>query len=220
MSEALQALCAALQAQGTAERADWDRQYHKSDLDHWGVKQPDLDKCVRAQAKLLSREEILTLAEALWQPPVWDCRIAAGKLLALPRVKASDALWKYLTRHLPEMTGWAVMDIHAKAAGKCLLADPGLLDEVEEWTREPSFWMRRAALVLTLPFAARGRDPERILGWAAGYVSDREWFIQKAIGWWLRTLSKHNPARVEEFLDAHGDQLMAVARREATKYLA
>ena len=36
-----------------------------------------------------------------------------------------------------------------------------------------------------------------MLGWASRYADDREWFIQKAIGWWLRTLSKHNPNRVD-----------------------
>ena len=59
-----------------------------------------------------------------------------------------------------------------------------------------------------------------MLGWAARLASDRQWFIQKAIGWWLRELSKRDPARVRRFLDEQGAPLMAVARREATKYLA
>ena len=42
--------------------------------------------------------------------------------------------------------------------------------------------------------AKKGRNPERSLKWAAGMVDDRQWFIQKAIGWWLRELSKHNPS--------------------------
>ena len=36
---------------------------------------------------------------------------------------------------------------------------------------------------------------ERILGWAAAYVSDPDWFIQKAVAWWLRDLSKRDPNR-------------------------
>lgn len=87
-------------------------------------------------------------------------------------------------------------------------------------------WARRAALVFTLPWA-KGRHPddadrahrERILGWAAQYATDHEWFIQKAIGWWLRTLSKHDADRVRAFLAAHGEALKPFARREAGKYL-
>lgn len=39
-----------------------------------------------------------------------------------------------------------------------------------------------------------------MLGWAARLSTDPEWFIQKAIAWWLRDLSKHNPQRVAVFL--------------------
>ena len=80
-------------------------------------------------------------------------------------------------------------------------------------------WTRRAALVFTLPWTKDGRDPARMLGWAARLAADRQWFIQKAIGWWLRELSKRDPQRVRRFLDECGAPLMAVARREATKYL-
>ena len=59
----------------------------------------------------------------------------------------------------------------------------------------------------------------RMLGWAARLAEDREWFMQKAIGWWLRELSKRNSERVRRFLTEHGGKLAGVARREATKYL-
>ena len=80
-------------------------------------------------------------------------------------------------------------------------------------------WTRRASLVFTLAWMRSGRSPERMLGWAARLVEDREWFIQKAIGWWLRELSKRDPARVRRFLAEHGPKLTGVAKREATKYL-
>ena len=56
---------------------------------------------------------------------------------------------------------------------------------------------RPAALVFTLPSAPDERDPERMLTWAARLAYRREWFIQKAVGWWLRELSKRD-------LDASG----------------
>ena len=58
-----------------------------------------------------------------------------------------------------------------------------------------------------------------MLAWAARLTTDREWFIQKAIGWWLRELSKRDPQRVRRFLADHGAALGGVARREAIKYL-
>lgn len=61
---------------------------------------------------------------------------------------------------------------------------------------------------------------DRILGWAAGYVADKRWFIQKAVAWWLRDLSKHDPDRSRAFLEIHGPQMKPFARKEAGKYLS
>lgn len=79
--------------------------------------------------------------------------------------------------------------------------------------------MRRAALVYTLPFAKSGKNPERMLKWASLYSTDPQWFIQKAIGWWLRVLGTHNPERVIQLLKAHSSALKTVAKREATRKL-
>jgi 3-methyladenine DNA glycosylase AlkD len=87
-------------------------------------------------------------------------------------------------------------------------------------------WTRRAALVATLPWARMNNlKPAdqtarlRILGWAAAYVPDRDWFIQKAIAWWVRDLSKHDAALSRAFLMEHGPQMKPFARKEAAKYL-
>jgi 3-methyladenine DNA glycosylase AlkD len=87
-------------------------------------------------------------------------------------------------------------------------------------------WTRRAALVITLPWAkiktpkpAEVEARERILGWAATYADDPQWFIQKAIGWWLRDLNKHDPARVMAFQDTYGAAMKPFARREAQRLM-
>ena len=69
------------------------------------------------------------------------------------------------------------------------------------------------------PKAEEEAARDRILGWAAGYVTDPEWFIQKAVAWWLRDLSKHDAPRVVAFLKAHGDQMKPFARKEAGRKL-
>ena len=125
-----------------------------------------------------------------------------------------------------QFDAWAIAD-HASIAGqKRLVADPSRLDEVEGWTCSDHLWTRRAALVMTLPWTRLVHPKpadlavrERVLGWAAGYVPDRDWFIQKAIAWWLRDLSRRDPDRVRAFLAEHGDAMKPFARREASKLL-
>jgi 3-methyladenine DNA glycosylase AlkD len=80
--------------------------------------------------------------------------------------------------------------------------------------------------VMTLPWTKQNFPKEadlairdRVLGWAAQMVGDKDWFIQKAIAWWLRELSKHDAQRTHDFLEGPGQGLKPWAQKEAGKYL-
>jgi len=209
-----------LQVLGNANRASADQRYHKSNRVHWGISVPVCDKLTKTLCKQMSEQELIALAKELWTTNLFDPMVCAAKILSFPRLKPSKELWKTIRDFLQQVDGWALEDHLAHVAWKCILADRSLLDELEEWTRHSNFWMRRAALVYTLPFAKPGQNPERMLGWASMYVPDPEWFIQKSIGWWLRVLGEHNPERVVVFLDSHWKNLKSVARKEATRKLS
>jgi len=49
------------------------------------------------------------------------------------------------------------------------------------------------------------------------FKSDKQFFIQKAIGWSLRQYSKYQPEAVRDFLQ--DSDLKGLARKEAEKYL-
>lgn len=209
-----------LQQLGNAKRAIADQRYHKSSREHWGVSVPECKKLTRAFSKEFTDSELLFFAQALWETNLFDPMVCAAKTITLPRLKPSVALWNTIRNFLKQVDGWALEDGLAHAAWKSILADESLLDEIEKWTEHSNFWMRRAALVYTLPFAKPGRNPERMLQWASYYAPDSEWFIQKAIGWWLRVLGGHNPERVSLFLNSHWGTLKSVARKEATRKLS
>ncbi|QPH53174.1 DNA alkylation repair protein [Pontivivens ytuae] len=223
-----EAALAALEARGDPARAAEMAAYHKVERRYLGLSNGTVEELARDWRADLDRDARVALAAALWDSDIFEARIAATKLLTQARIKPDDApVWAEITRWVPQFDSWAIADAAAKPAERRLRADPGRLDELERWTEAENMWQRRAALVFTLDWA-KGRHPseadlaarERILGWAAAYTADREWFIQKAVGWWLRTLSKHDPERVHAFLAAHGDAMKAFARREATKHLA
>jgi 3-methyladenine DNA glycosylase AlkD len=218
-SEDYQRLIAALRSFVDPQRAAQEKRYQKSSWEHWGVAVPKMDAAIRATIADLGQDGSLALAKRLWREPIWDLKIVAARILARKAVAPDADVWAFVTRRMGDLDGWAVADNLAVVGGRCLLADPARLDEVERWVESPHLWTRRAALVFTLPWTKETRDPARMLGWAAQLAPDRQWFIQKAIGWWLRELSKRDPQRVRRFLTEHGAPLMAVARREATKYL-
>ena len=213
-------LVQALRARGDAKRAAWEKAYQKSGAEHWGVPLPGMDAAIKETLSDLTQMQALELSRRLWREPVWDLKIVAGRILAPKSIKPDDKVWAFVTERLAELDGWAVADNLARIGSRCLIVEPGRLDDVEEWTHSPHLWTRRAALVFTLPWTKEGCDPERMLGWAAALAEDRHWFIQKAIGWWLRELSKRDPNRVRRFLADHGPKLTGVARREAMKYQA
>ncbi|MCT8328519.1 DNA alkylation repair protein [Albidovulum sediminis] len=217
---------AALRAGIEPGRAEAMAAYHKQARPVLGVPNPFLNDLTQAWRQALSVPERVALADALWRSDIFEARIAAAKLLTQARIRGDDAVWRLIASWVPDFDGWAIADHACDAGGRRLVADPARIDEVEGWTRSESLWARRAALVITLPWTKQNHPTaqdlairDRVLGWAAGYADDPEWFIQKAIAWWLRDLSKHDAPRARAFLDAHGARLKPFARKEAGKYL-
>ncbi len=200
--------------------------YHKAARSYLGVRNPVVDDMVKRWRAGMDVPQRVALARDLWNTDIHEAMIAASKLLTQARIREDDAVWRLVASWVPSLNAWAVADHAAGAGSRRLVADPSRLDEVEAWTGHENFWVRRAALVFTLPWAKQNfpkphetEARERILSWAAGYVEDREWFIQKVVAWWLRDLSKRDPDRVRVFLSQHGDVMKAFARKEAGKYL-
>ena len=200
--------------------------YHKADRPYLGTANPVLDGLTREWREALTLDGRLTLAAGLWDSNVHEGRIAAAKLLTQARIRPDDETWALIASWVPGFDAWAIADHAAIAGQKRLVADPARLDEVETWTVSDHMWTRRAALVMTLPWTKQNHPKpeesaarERILGWAALYAGDSDQFIQKAVAWWLRDLSRHDPARTRAFLDAHGERMKPFARREAAQHL-
>ncbi|CAD0183538.1 DNA alkylation repair enzyme [Ruegeria sp. THAF57] len=208
------------------ERATQMAAYHKAARPYLGVANPILNDLTKAWRQDLDVASRVQLADDLWQTNIHEARLAAAKLLTQARIRPDDAVWDVLQSWLPDFDAWAVADHACMAMQKRLSADPDRLIQVEGWTSSDHMWTRRAALVATLPWTKQNHPKpddldrrDRILTWAAGYVPDRDWFIQKAIAWWLRELSKHDPSRVVAFLQTYGDAMKPFARKEAGKYL-
>lgn len=201
--------------------------YHKVDRPYLGIPVPKIAELADRWRAELSLEDRISLAANLWQTNIHEARVAAAKLLTQARIRPDQAAWDLIVSWVPDFDGWALAD-HASIAGqKRLLADPTRLDTVEEWVQSPHMWTRRAALVMTLPWTKqnfpKGQDlaiRARVLGWCATLAPDRDWFIQKAIAWWVRDLSKHDPLAASAFLDEHGETLKPFARKEAARHLA
>ncbi|SMH33009.1 DNA alkylation repair protein [Maritimibacter sp. HL-12] len=222
-----EAALAALEALADPGRAEGAAAYHKAPRRYLGVPNPAINDLTTEWRRALDVPARVALAGALWQTDIHEARIAAAKLLTQARLRPDEAAWALIASWVPDFDAWAIAD-HACIAGqKRLVADPARIDEVAAWTQSDHMWTRRAALVITLPWTRQNHPKpaelairDRVLGWAAAYVDDPAWFIQKAVAWWLRDLSRHDPERTRAFLAEHGARMKPFARKEAAKHLA
>lgn len=207
-------------------RAEQMAAYHKQSREVLGIPNPATNDVTKAWRQKLSVEERVELAKQLWETDIFEGRLAASKLLTQARIRPDDGAWTLIQSWVPDFDSWAIADHACMAGQKRLVANPERVNEVEAWTDSEHLWTRRAALVITLPWTKQNhpkpRDLEirdRVLGWAAKYVPDHNWFIQKAVAWWLRDLSRHDHKRTVDFLEKHGAAMKPFARKEAARHL-
>jgi len=207
-------------------RAEGMRAYHKQQREVLGIPNPALNDITKTWRQTLTVPQRVDLARALWDTDIFEARIAAAKLLTQARIKDDEQAWILIQTWVPQFDSWAIADHVCMAGQKRLLSNPTRVGDVEDWTHSDHMWSRRAALVITLPWTKQNNPKptdleirDRVLGWCAAYVDDHDWFIQKAVAWWLRDLSKHDAPRVQRFLERNGEGLKPFARKEAAKYL-
>lgn len=221
-----QSALAALEALADFEKAADMARYHKVDRPYLGISNPQIDVLYKAWRKDTNLAERVAIAAYLWDSNIHEARIAAAKLLTQARINPDAVIWSEIQRWVPDFDTVAIAD-HACAAGaRRLPADLTRLDTVATWTTHNAMWVRRAALIMTLPWAKLTHPSEadlavrdRVLGWATLFAPDHDPTIQKAIALWLRILSKHDKPRVRNFLDEHGGQMKAFALKEASVML-
>ncbi len=217
-----------LRALADPARAAQAMAYHKVARVYLGIPVPQVTDLAHGWRADCTLDDRLALASALWATDIHEARVAAAKLLTQARIRPDDAaVWQMIQAWVPDFDGWAIADHVCDAGERRLLADPLRIDTVAGWVTSPHLWTRRAALVMTLPWTKQNHPTpadlairDRVLGWCAALAPDRDWFIQKAIAWWLRDLSKHDPARTQAFLDTHGSTLKPFAQVEAARHLA
>lgn len=217
---------AALEQAGDAARAADMAAYHKAPRRYLGVPVPVIDALARDWRQDMDVAGRVMLADALWQTDIHEARVAAAKLLTQARIKGDGPVWDLIASWVPQFDAWAIADHACDAGERRLVAEPSRIDQVETWLDADNMWTRRAALVITLPWTKQNFPKEqdlairdRVLGWCVRLAPDRDWFIQKAIAWWLRDLSRHDPDRVRAWLAEHGATLKPFARKEAARHL-
>lgn len=207
-------LLAAIEEQAEPERAEKDKAYLKSDLEHLGASVPVLRKLAKRWLKENPelRANPWPLVDAAWEMEIWELRSFCSFLLEyVPADSLDEGKVKRLIRN---SHSWALVD---QLAIKVL----GQIDiDAEAWVADPDVWVRRAGLLWPLlHFRTLRADWPRWEACATSQLADESFWIRKAIGWVLREVVKKQPHLVVEFCNRHGERMSKLSYREATRNL-
>jgi len=213
-----------LRRAGSASRAIGEKAYLKSDLRFWGTSQDSIRAAVREYCDAhpdLTRADLRAVAESLYATDVHELRAAAIGVLERERETLDDRDSPWLIAIVRKSKSWAYVDwIAPKVIGDVIARDPRARKRLTGWAKDPSFWVRRAAL-LAEHDALRAGAGDFVL-WsrlAVSMLDEREFFIRKAIGWVLREVSKKRPELTYAFLKKHRERVSRLSLLEGAKYL-
>jgi 3-methyladenine DNA glycosylase AlkD len=113
---------------------------------------------------------------------------------------------------------WDTVDfIAASLVGSYFNYFPERKEEiVRQWNTSGNMWLIRSSILFQLKYKEK-TDTDFLSQLILPHLESREFFIQKAIGWSLREVSKTNPEFVKAFIASH--YLKPVSQREAIKYI-
>lgn len=218
-----QSLRAELAKRSNAEKARAMQAYMKSAMPYYGVNLPELrtiSKQVFAAHPLASCNQWEAAVMDLWRNAKFrEERYAAIELLGLKRHR--DCWTPKLMPLLEEMviTGawWDLVDGIAHVFGDLLRKYPNEIRPVmREWSTDAHMWKRRTSIICQLSLK-HDTDLELLYGNIEPNLSDREFFVRKAIGWALRQYAWTDPKEVARYVAAHESRLSGLSRREALK---
>jgi 3-methyladenine DNA glycosylase AlkD len=221
------ALRDALAAAADPTKAPAMQAYMKSAMPFHGVPTPERRRLTRETLRRVGaptdRDTWLAVVTELWDGATHrEERYVAVDLCAMrPARRWQDASLVPLYDHFV-VTGawWDHVDAVAIALlGPILRADRQTVGPiVRRWITDDDMWRRRTS-ILVQNGAKADTDTTLLADAIVANLTDREFFICKAIGWALREHAKTDPAWVRAFVAAHDDRLSPLSRREATKHL-
>ena len=126
-----------------------------------------------------------------------------------------------LEKMLMQSPTWDLIDdISIHLVGTVLEKDKKAYAYLKKWSRSENFWMRRASLISQILLFRQDKGNKKLFfEFAEKMLSEKEFFIRKAIGWGLREMAKANPGEAFDFLMKVKHKASGLTLREGSKRL-
>jgi 3-methyladenine DNA glycosylase AlkD len=196
--------------------------YMKTDMPFYGVQKPDRVPIIREIKKAFrpaSSDEYHEGVLALWQRPYREEKyFAINYASCFPEFIVRDSFPLY-ERLIREGAWWDLVDgVSGELVGPAYRKDKSIRSIINKWSKDKDKWIRRTSLICQLGHKDE-TDHEQLFELCLKMAPEKEFFIQKAIGWALREYSKTDPRAVKSFLKKNKDLLAPLSYREGAKQL-
>ena len=123
-----------------------------------------------------------------------------------------------LKNYILTKSWWDTIDHLDKIVGDIALRDERVNEILLNWSLDENIWLRRVAIDHQI-LRKEKTNAELLEKIIINNFNQKEFFINKAIGWSLRDYSKTNPKWVRDFIKRHKNSMNNLSIREASKYI-
>jgi len=221
MHQWVQAVKTALIPLANAENASAMKSYMRGQYEFYGIKSEPRRAAVKtlfAKNLLPAIDELPVVIDELWSLPQREFQMVAVDLLIKLKRQLPTSMLVDLERWITTKSWWDTVDMLAThIASSFFLRYPiESAAHIKHWYCSDNIWLRRTALLYQLKYK-ENTDTELLFFLIKKNQFDKEFFIQKAIGWMLREYSKTDADAVVNFI--HTQNIQGLARREGLKWL-
>jgi 3-methyladenine DNA glycosylase AlkD len=226
-SEIAEAIRKDLEKSADPEREKMIAVNHPTSMHVLGLRAAELRKVLnewREKLSYFTEEQWIELSLELVDSNIHECQLTAFEFLWKNK-KALQALSVDQIMALGKnLDNWASVDSYCIFITGYSWRTGKLQDShIVQWAVSEDRWIRRTALVSTVPLNLRARggtgDVERTLKICRMLISDYDDMVVKAMSWSLRELSKSDKKAVEEFMIENAGKLHPRVKREVTTKL-
>jgi 3-methyladenine DNA glycosylase AlkD len=194
-----------LEQGGSPEYAKRVQMFFKVPVKACGWRTEEVRKLAeRVRGEILAQHDermLFEVAEKLFAGPTLEETSLAVVLLERSVKTFGQKEFRRLEKWLPHIADWSGCDaLCCTLLGPMLVANARLLPRVKRWARSRNYWHRRAAVVTLVPAARKGHYVGGILQLSGQLLKDKEYMVQKGVGWLLKEATKAHRPKVVRFL--------------------
>ena len=212
-------LVAAIGSLAKTEDDAWLQHYVGSPFPVLGLSTPQLRGILAAfvqDHRDLTAKEVNALAAAVWRGRSLEEKWLAISLLDRHANVLDESSWRLLDELVDDCVGWGMCDsIGAGPIAKMVRAKPTRFRDLVRWSKAKNPRRRVAAYALH-DFVLR-KELDRPFVLLGRLLYDEEFWVQRAVGTWLRECWKRDERRTKAFLRAHVKGLPKVVITVATE---